>query len=72
MAPLAAQQTGRPLFNGGRIAAVLNSKPFDVLHFHNISLFGPGVLALPAAGNPVRLYTPHEHWLICPLSTVWM
>ena len=34
---------------------------------HNISLLGPDVLTLePGLGRAVKLYTAHEHWLICP------
>ena len=42
---------------------------FDVIHFHNVSLVGgPGVLAY---GEGVKLYTTHEHWLVCPMHTLW-
>jgi glycosyltransferase involved in cell wall biosynthesis len=35
-----------------------------VIHFHNVSLVGgPGVLRY---GRGLKLYTMHEHWLICP------
>jgi glycosyltransferase involved in cell wall biosynthesis len=50
---------------------VLRSKPFDVVHFHNISVFGPQVLQTPAPANAIKLYTAHEHWLVCPLSVLW-
>ena len=44
----------------------------DVVHFHNISLLGPEVLAVrPAASTPVTLYTAHEHWLVCPTHFLW-
>jgi len=71
LAPLAAHQTGGPLLNGGAIEAALNSAPFDVVHFHNISLFGPKVLTLPTPADAVRLYTAHDHWLVCPMSVLW-
>ncbi|MBK5294168.1 MAG: glycosyltransferase family 4 protein [Acidobacteriia bacterium] len=62
------QQLGRPVIHGPRIAQIL-SQPFDVIHFHNISLVGgPGVLAY---GQAIKLYTPHEHWLVCPSHTLW-
>jgi glycosyltransferase involved in cell wall biosynthesis len=45
------------------------SDNFDVIHFHNVSLIGgPGVLSYGAA---VKLYTAHEHWLVCPMHTLW-
>ena len=71
LASLWAHQTGRP---SASLAAVLRDGEFDVLHFHNVSLIGgPGVFSLPdRGGQAVRLLTAHEHWLVCPLSTLWM
>lgn len=71
LAPLAAHQTGRPLLHRRAVQRILRSKPFDVVHFHNISVFGPQVLQTPAPANVVKLYTAHEHWLVCPLSVLW-
>jgi len=63
LSPLGTQQTGRPLFKSNRIRQILN-KGFDVIHYHNISLVGgPKILEY---GQAVKLYTMHEHWLICP------
>src|SRR6185503_4403380 len=40
-----------------------------VIHFHNTSLMGaPGVFRL---GSGVKLYTPHEYWLICPTHVLF-
>jgi len=70
LSPLATQQTGRPVFQARAIEAALAAEDFDVIHFHNISLVGgPGVLSLGNA--PVRLYTLHEHWLLCPMHVFW-
>src|SRR5262249_29260040 len=67
LSPLLTQQTGRPFLKMRRILQVLDSKPYDVIHYHNTSLLGPAVLALqPRQGRPVKMYTTHEHWLICP------
>ena len=72
LSPLVAHQTGRPLLTVRRLRQIANSKQFDVVHFHNISLLGPGVLKLtPAGGDFVKLYTTHEHWLICPMHVLW-
>lgn len=71
LAPLVAHQTGRPMLQRGTIARILAEKQFDVIHFHNISLFGPGVFAIPAAGSPVRIMTIHDHWLVCPTNVMW-
>ncbi len=42
---------------------------FDVVHFHNPSLLGgPGALGL---GPALKLYTAHEHWLLCPTHVLY-
>lgn len=69
LAPLAAHQLGRPALNGGAIERILASQRFDVIHYHNVSLFGPEVFAAGEAG--VKLYSAHDHWLVCPTSVLW-
>lgn len=65
---LATQQLGRPVVHGQRIREIL-SHPFDVIHFHNVSLVGgPSVLSY---GRGVKLYTAHEYWLVCPMHVLW-
>lgn len=65
---LATQQTGRPVVHGKTIETILDTG-FDVIHFHNISLVGgPGVLRY---GRGIKLYTAHEHWLVCPTHVLW-
>jgi len=72
LSPLLTQQTGRPWLKEKRIRELLDSKPYDVIHFHNISLLGPRVLTMESAqGRAVKLYTTHEHWLICPTHVLW-
>jgi glycosyltransferase involved in cell wall biosynthesis len=72
ISPLLTQQTGYPWLKNKVIGEVLASRPYDVVHFHNISLLGPGILAvLPAQGRAVKMYTTHEHWLICPTHVLW-
>ncbi|MGE0887477.1 MAG: glycosyltransferase family 4 protein [Blastocatellales bacterium] len=72
LSPLLTQQTGKPLLKSKRIKEILQSKPYDVLHFHNISLLGPEILTLePEQGMAVKLYTTHEHWLVCPTHVLW-
>jgi glycosyltransferase involved in cell wall biosynthesis len=69
---ISAHQTGRPLFQTKAINRVLKYRPYDVIHFHNISLFGPAILALsPPGPPPVKVYTTHEHWLVCPMHVLW-
>ncbi len=72
LSPLLSQQTGRPLLKRSKLEAILLSKKFDVIHFHNISLLGPKVLALePDYSGFIKLYTMHEHWLVCPMHVLW-
>ncbi len=66
--PLITHQTGRAGVKAGAVRAVLSAREFDVVHFHNMSLMG---LDLLRHGRGVRLYTMHEHWLVCPLHVLW-
>ncbi len=67
-ATLLTHQTGLPLAHGAALRRIL-ARGFDVVHFHNVSLIGgPGVLSL---GEGVKLYTAHEHWLVCPTHVLW-
>lgn len=72
LGPLVAHQTGRPFLAWKQLRAIFASRPFDVVHYHNISLLGPGVLEMePAHAEFVKLYTTHEHWLVCPMHVLW-
>ena len=63
------QQTGRPIVHGSALRRILEQGRFDVIHYHNLSLVGgPGALAM---GRGVKLYTAHEHWLVCPTHVLW-
>lgn len=69
LAPLISHQTGRPGLYSSALSSFL-AKPFDVLHFHNISLMGaPGVLGMGSAR--ARLLSLHDHWLVCPTHVFW-
>lgn len=72
LSPLFTHQTGRSGFKKKHLLHLLNSKPYDVIHYHNISLLGPEVLMLdPSQNQAVKMYTAHEHWLICPMHVLW-
>jgi glycosyltransferase involved in cell wall biosynthesis len=63
------QQTGRPVVHGATLRRILDDGRFDVIHYHNLSLVGgPAALAF---GHGVKLYTAHEHWLVCPTHVLW-
>ncbi len=69
LSPLITQLTGRPGLKS-RATRGIFARPFDVVHFHNISLIGgPAVIAQSRA--PVNLYTMHDHWLLCPTHAFW-
>jgi glycosyltransferase involved in cell wall biosynthesis len=69
---LLTQQTGRPWLKHKLINSLLQTRTYDVIHFHNISLLGPAVLSLASSGShSVRVYTTHEHWLVCPTHVLW-
>lgn len=70
LSPLLTQQTGHPYLKLSKIREVLASRPYDVIHYHNISLLGPGILELETPGA-IKIYTTHEHWLICPMHVLW-
>jgi glycosyltransferase involved in cell wall biosynthesis len=63
------QQTGHPLVHGNQLRRILEQGRFDVINYHNLSLVG-GPAAL-AYGSGVKLYTAHEHWLVCPTHVLW-
>jgi glycosyltransferase involved in cell wall biosynthesis len=72
IAPLSValtQQTGRPIVHGATLRRLLDRGAFDVIHYHNLSLVG-GPTAL-SFGQGVKLYTAHEHWLVCPTHVLW-
>jgi len=63
LSPLTTLETGIPFFKRRRIKQIL-SAGFDVIHYHNISLVGgPKILQY---GRAIKLYTPHDYWLVCP------
>jgi glycosyltransferase involved in cell wall biosynthesis len=69
LSPFLTQQTGRPWLKQQPLREALVTARPDVIHFHNVSLVGgPGVLHL---GTALKLYTTHEHWLICPMHVLW-
>jgi glycosyltransferase involved in cell wall biosynthesis len=72
ISPLVSQQTGSTWPNTNRIRSVLLSKRFDVIHYHNISLLGPTALRIdPDYRDFLKVYTTHEHWLVCPMHVLW-
>jgi glycosyltransferase involved in cell wall biosynthesis len=69
LSPLLTQQTGRPFFKGA-LKKALNENQYDVIHYNNMSLIGITALSY-GSSNAVKLYTAHEHWLVCPMHVLW-
>lgn len=69
LSPLLTQQTGISVFKE-KLKSSLEENHYDVIHFHNISLIGITALGY-GSPNAVKLYTTHEHWLICPMHILW-
>jgi len=70
MSPLLTQQTGAPVFKRKKLKRLLEEGEYDVIHFHNMSLIGITALSY-GGGKAVKLYTTHEHWLLCPMHVLW-
>ncbi len=68
ISPLLTQQTGRPFLKRNKIKNLLEANDYDVIHYHNLSLIGLTALEY---GTAVKLYTTHEHWLVCPMHVLW-
>jgi glycosyltransferase involved in cell wall biosynthesis len=68
LSPLITQQTGLPGLKASRLRQILDEGQFDVINYHNMSLMGPAALSY---GSGIKLYTMHEHWLVCPMHVLW-
>jgi glycosyltransferase involved in cell wall biosynthesis len=68
LSPLLTQQTGAPVLKRKKIRQIMHATPFDVIHYHNMSLIGITALGYARA---IKLYTTHEHWLVCPMHVLW-
>ena len=68
LSPLLTQQTGMSALKRRFVKRKLEENGYDVIHYHNMSLIGVTALSY---GNAIKLYTTHEHWLICPMHVLW-
>ncbi len=67
ISPLMSYVAGFPYPHTTRITQLINGLKPDVLHHHNVSLLGPFMLGI---SSPVKLYTAHDYWLVCPQSSL--
>jgi glycosyltransferase involved in cell wall biosynthesis len=69
VSPLVSYLSGRPGLKASALDRVFSEERFDVVHFHLVTLFGPGVLSY--GDDALKLYTMHDHWLVCPMYDLW-
>jgi glycosyltransferase involved in cell wall biosynthesis len=69
LSPLVTYLGGRPGLKSRQLDEIFAGEGFDVVHFHLVTLFGPGVLRY--GEGAIRLYTTHDHWLVCPMYDLW-
>ncbi len=69
LSPLLTQQTGVPILKD-KLKKALEENDYDVIHYNNMSLIGISALSYGSA-EAIKLYTTHEHWLICPMHVLW-
>jgi glycosyltransferase involved in cell wall biosynthesis len=69
VSPLITYLSGRPGLKSPALRRIFAGERFDVVHFHLMTLFGPA--ALGYGGDAIRLYTTHDHWLVCPMYDLW-
>ena len=69
LSPLVTYLSGRPGLKSHALDRIFAAERFDVVHFHLVTLFGPGVLRY--GEESLRVYTTHDHWLVCPMYDLW-
>ena len=69
LSPLVTYLAGTPGLKAPELRRLFERSRFDVVHFHLVTLVGgPGILRY---GDGVKLYTTHDHWLVCPMYDLW-
>jgi glycosyltransferase involved in cell wall biosynthesis len=66
--PLMVYTFGNSIYVQRKFSETIKKIRPDVVHHHNISLLGYGILEKKA--NYLSLYTAHDYWLICPKSSL--
>jgi len=69
LSPLITYLSGHPGLKAPALDRIFASTRFDVVHFHLMTLFGPATLRYGAGA--VKLYSTHDHWLVCPMYDLW-
>ena len=66
--PLMVYTSGNSFYVRKKFSEAVKEIHPDVVHHHNISLLGYGILE--KKDNYLSLYTAHDYWLICPTSNL--
>ena len=69
LSPLVTYLSGKPGLKSRALDRIFAAERFDVVHFHLVTLFGPGVLRY--GEGSLRVYTTHDHWFVCPTYDLW-
>ena len=69
LSPIITYLTGQPGLKAPSLRRIFEAERFDVVHFHLVTLFGPGVLRF--GDDALRVYTTHDHWFVCPMYDLW-
>lgn len=69
LSPLVSYLSGQPGLKSKDLDKIFATEQFDVVHFHLVTLFGPGVLRY--GSEALRVYTTHDHWFVCPMYDLW-
>ncbi len=67
ISPFISYVVGSPFPIAEKMIQLVKDINPDVVHHHNISLLGPSILGVQ---SPIKLYTAHDYWLICPQSSL--
>ena len=69
LSPIVTYVAGTPGLKRRQLKRIFAESRFDVVHFHLVTLVGgPGILGY---GDAIKLYTTHDHWLVCPMYDLW-
>jgi len=66
LTPLTTYMTGKIPFKA-KLQKIFE-QDFDIIHYHNVSLFGPDIFKM---GKGLKLYTAHDHWLVCAYNDMY-
>lgn len=69
MDPLVTYAFGHSFWVGRKFSQIVKEVQPDIVHHHNLSLLGYGLLKKRA--DYLSLYTAHDYWLVCPTNNLF-